>query len=115
MKLNQVMIMSCLLAGLTLSACTHLSGVVLDERNKRPVPSAVFSIGRPTGLGSFQTFNVDKDGKFDFYISPTDDPYVYVYDGKGDPNQTIQHIDRTQLRENMTVYMIPSPNAILER
>ncbi len=113
MKIQHTLLVLSILSALALSACTHVSGVVLDPRSKKPVPTAVFSIGRPDGLGVFDKFKCDKDGKFDFSISPTDEPYIYVWDSAGDPGMTMQHIDRDQLRTNMTVYMQPSPSAIL--
>lgn len=115
MKLNRMLAVACLLSGLTLSACTHISGQVIDDRTKKPVPTAVLAVGRPDGLGSFEKYPVDKDGKFDFQIFSSDDPYVYVWDGATDPRATIQHLDRNSLRTNMVVRMQPSPDAILNR
>lgn len=104
-----------LLASSMVAACTHISGQVIDDRTKKPVPTAVLSVGRPDGLGSFEKYPVDKDGKFDFQIFSSDDPYVYVWDGSGDPRSTIQHIDKNSLRTNMVIRMQPSPDAILSR
>ena len=115
MKLTRVVAMSCLLASFALSACTHLSGQVIDDRTKKPVPTAVLSVGRPDGLGSFEKYPVDKDGKFDFKIFSSDDPYVYVWDSAGDPRATLQKLDRNSLRTNMVIRMQPSPDAILNR
>lgn len=115
MKLNRLLAVACLLSGLTLSACTQISGVVIDDRTKKPVPTAVFSVGRPDGLGSFAKYPVDKEGKFDFQIFMGDENYIYVWDDKSDPRLTLQHIDRNELRKNMVVRMQPSPGAILSR
>lgn len=115
MKLNRLLTAACLLSALTLSACTHFSGQVVDDRTHKPIPTAVIAVGRPDGLGSFEKHRVDKDGKFDIQIISSDESYIYVWDDAGDPRMTLQHIDRNLLRTNTVIRMQPSPDAILSR
>lgn len=96
--------MSLALGLLLLNACTHVKGVVLEPITERPVTDARFTIGNPTGVGTFQTFKVDENGRFDFSISPTDENYLFLWDGKGDPAIAIRKIDRSQLNDHMKIY-----------
>jgi hypothetical protein len=92
------------LAG-ALGACTHVRGIVVDEGTGRPRPSAVFTVGRPDGIAIYQRNPVDKNGRFDFYISPTDESSLYVYDSSWGAASTMRRIDRTEITEQMRVEM----------
>ncbi len=92
-------------AFLTASGCTHLKGVVLEDRTNMPVASAVFTVGLPGGVGVFDRYPVDSDGQFDFYISPTDESHVYLWDGKGDPVLDVRRIDSREMSDHMKIYL----------
>lgn len=93
------------LALLAAGACTHVKGVVLEDRTRRPVQEAEFTVGRPDGLGVFARHKVDKEGKFNFYISPTDEDFLFVWDGKGDPLLDVRKIDRNEISDHMTIVL----------
>lgn len=93
-----------------LQGCTHVKGIVTDEVTHRPVPSAIFSIGRPDGIAVYATHHVDGNGKFDFSVFSLDESNVYVYDGAGDPRMTMQHLDRTALNADMHVKLFQMEN-----
>jgi hypothetical protein len=90
---------------LALAACTHVKGQVLEDRTLRPVTDAELTVGHPDGLGAFQRVRVDAKGKFDFYISPTDQDFLYVWDGKGDVLTAARRIERGDISDHMTIYM----------
>ena len=88
---------------LALTACTHVKGVILEDRTNRPVTDAALTIGRPDGIGVYQRIHVDKNARFDFYISPTDEDFLFVWDGKGDPLISVRKIDRGEISDHMTI------------
>ncbi len=96
-----------LLCVLGLAGCTHLKGIVLVESTQRPARTAVLSIGRPTGIAVFATHHVDANGAFDFYIGPTDENHVYIYDDSGSPELTMRRIDPLEMSVNMTLHLRP--------
>ena len=87
--------------------CMHLKGVVYEEqaggRGARPMRTAALSIGRPTGIAVYATHHVDENGNFDFYIGPTDQDNVFLYDGAGDPELTMHRLDPIQLSDHMVL------------
>ena len=90
---------------LALAACTHVKGQVLEDRTNRPVTAAELTVGRPDGLGTFERIKVDAKGKFDFHISPTDENFLFVWDGKGDPLLAVRKIDRSEISDHMVIYL----------
>ena len=93
---------------LTLSACTHVRGVVVDERTNEGLSTAILSIGRPDGIAIYWQYPVDSKGHFDFYISPVDESNLWLYDSNGDPRVTMIRIDRTQINEHMKLSLRPA-------
>ena len=91
-----------LVAG-ALGACTHVKGIVVDDVTGRSHPSAVFTVGRPDGIGVLQRNSADGNGRFDFQISPLDESALYVYDGSAEPSSTMKRIDRTEINDHMRV------------
>src|SRR5690349_17366967 len=87
-----------------LPACTHISGVV-EQSPGRPLPSAVISVGRPDGVAVFEKHPVDSRGHFDFYLMPTDESAVYVYDSGGDPRLTLRRLEEIELRQGMHIML----------
>lgn len=88
---------------LALTGCiTHVAGKVIDERGN-PVQDATIYVGRPDGVGSFGTYKVDSQGRFDFHCSPTDESFIYVWNGRGDKEVAMKHIDRTAISEHMEI------------
>ena len=86
--------------------CMHLKGVVYEELpgiGTRPMRSAAFSIGRPTGIAVYGTHHVDGDGTFDFYIGPTDYNEIFLYDGSADPELTMHRLTPTELNDHMVM------------
>lgn len=87
--------------------CMHLKGVVYEDqpgvKGARPMRTATLSIGRPTGIAVYATHHVDKDGKFDLYIGPTDSDNIFLYDSGADPAMTMHRLDPSQLGENMVL------------
>jgi hypothetical protein len=67
--------------------------------------TARLTIGRPDGIGVFAQHDVDAEGRFDFYISPTDENALYVFDNAGSPQMTMRRIDRMELGENMKLHL----------
>jgi hypothetical protein len=94
-----------LLCVLFLTGCMHLKGIVLDESSMRPARTAVFSVGNPTGIAVFETHRVDDNGEFDFYLGPTDDNNLYLYDGSALPALTLRRIGKFEMGENMKLYL----------
>ena len=88
------------LAGM-LGACTHVAGTVTRSDGK-PVASAEFSIGRPSDIAHYGAHPVDADGHFSFYISPTDENYLYVYD-RLNPDATMRQVQRTDITDHMQI------------
>jgi hypothetical protein len=86
---------------LAVGACTHLAGVVTRSDGK-PVPTAEFSIGRPTDIAHYGEHPVDAQGQFSFYISPTDENYLYVYD-RTNPEATMRQMQRSEISDHMQV------------
>ncbi len=82
--------------------CSRIAGVVVDEHN-RPVPTAIFSVGRPDAIATYGTHRVDARGRFSFQLSAVDETNLYVYDGAADPGLTLEHVDRSQLGPQMRV------------
>src|SRR4051812_32529452 len=80
-----------------LPGCIHLKGDVLTDPTNRPLTTAKLSIGRPDGIGVFATYDVNRQGQFDFYISPTDLNAVYVYDSTAMPELTMRRLDRSEI------------------
>ena len=100
---------SCLLAAAaSLAGCIHMQGVVLEEPSNRPFTTARITVGRPGGLAIFASHDVDSHGRFDFYIGPTDDNDVYVYDTTGSVEDAIR-LDRTEISDKMKIRMRPAP------
>ncbi len=89
-----------------MGGCTHVAGVV-TKMDGYPLSTAVFSIGRPTDIANYGTHRVDGSGRFDFYISPTDETNLFLYDGAGAPGETIRQIERSQIGGNMRIRMTP--------
>ena len=92
-------------AALGMGACTHVRGVVVDEGTERPHPTAVFTVGRPDGIAIYQRNPVERNGRFDFYISPTDESTLYVFDSSWGAAATMRRIDRTEISDHMHVVM----------
>jgi len=85
---------------LLFAACTHLQGVV-EQAPGRPMPTAVFSVGRPDGIAVYEQHRADNRGRFDFYILPIDETNLYLYDGAADPRLTLRRIDRSEMSTHM--------------
>ena len=88
-----------------LGGCTHVRGVVVEERTGKPFSTAVFTVGRPDGIGVFQTNSVDRNGRFDFQISPTDESALYVHDSSGDVTSTMRRIDHSEISDHMRIVL----------
>ena len=88
---------------LVVGGCTHIKGVVLEERTGKALTTAVVTVGVPEGIGVLQNHPVDNQGRFDFQISPTDETAVYVYDSAGPAQNTLKHMDRSELSDHMTI------------
>jgi hypothetical protein len=99
------------LAALAAGGCTHIKGVVVEDPSGRAMKTARFSVGRPDSIAVYATHDVDARGGFDFYIAPTDENNLYLYDAAGDPQYTLQRIDRSQQSEKMQLRMRPAPAA----
>lgn len=93
----------CLLGG-----CTHLKGVVVDDTTGRPVPGAYFTVGRPTGVGVSATYNCDPFGRFDFSIVSTDEDFLFVWDGTGDPEVGVRRVSKTEMSTDMKIRLRPA-------
>ena len=99
-----------LLPALLATGCAHLKGVVVDEGGARPVPTAVLTVGRPDGIGVFESHKVDQYGKFDFKISTLDVHDVYVYDSATGPAASI-HLAESEFGEKMKIRLPRVPKA----
>ena len=104
MKFRILMSLGLLLSLGMLGACTHVKGVVLDPQ-ERPVTNAVFHVGHPNGLGPYSSHKVNDKGEFDFWISPTDENFIYVWDGQGDGLIGPRKVDRSELNDKMKIYL----------
>jgi len=105
--LRRIIPCTLLLVGVTAMAagCTHLKGVVLEDRTELPVKTAVFTVGLPGGVGVFEKHAVDDEGRFDFYISPTDESHLYLSDGKGDPVLDLRRVDSREMSDHMKIIL----------
>jgi hypothetical protein len=90
-----------------LPACTHLSGVV-EQSPGRPLTTAVFTVGRPDGVGEYARYPVDSRGHFDFSIFLTDEQHLYLFDNAGDPRMTMRRIEPIEMRKDMHIMMRPA-------
>lgn len=88
--------------------CTHLKGVVLEDPSQRPCRTAVLSIGRPTGIAVFEQHHVNEHGAFDFYLLPTDNSNVYLYDSASPTEMTMRHVDSSEMNANMKLHIRPA-------
>jgi hypothetical protein len=88
-------------------ACTHVAGVV-EQAPGRPLPTAVFTIGRPDGIAIYASHHVDARGHFDFHVPATDEQHLYVYDGAADPRLTMRRIEPMEMRQDMHIMMRPA-------
>ncbi len=96
---------------LMLVGCTHIKGVVLQDPTQRPMTTAVISVGRPTGIAVYDQHKVDDHGRFDFYIGPTDEENLYIYDGASRPEMTMRRIQSYELGEKMELHLRPALQA----
>jgi hypothetical protein len=105
MRLPRILTIGLLgVASLGIAGCTtDVAGVVLDAR-ELPVRDAFFTVGLPTGVGTFGKYPVDQDGKFNFHIAPTDESQLYLWNGKGDPQVSIVHIDHAEISDHMRLH-----------
>ena len=71
----------------------------------RPARTAVLCVGNPTGIAVFDTHHVDDDGQFDFYLGPTDDNNLYLYDGSASPELTLQRVAAFEMSDHMTLHL----------
>ena len=94
-----------LLCAAVLAGCAHLKGVVLEDPSQRPARTAVFSVGRPGGIAVFDSHRVDQNGAFDFYIGPTDDNNLYLYDGATAPELTMRRVEPFEQGEKMVLHL----------
>jgi hypothetical protein len=94
-----------------LPACTHVAGIV-EQGPGQPMSTAVLSVGRPGGIGVSTPHKVDPRGHFDFYLAPTDESDLYLYDGAGDPKLTLQHIDEREIGTHMQLQLRPASGAM---
>ena len=94
-------LLAIILAGASLSGCTHLKGVVVESPSGRPLITAKLDIGRPGSLANYGSHPVDGNGRFDFYISPTDTSMIFVYDGAAAPERTMRRLDQSELNDHM--------------
>jgi hypothetical protein len=94
---------------LAATGCMHLKGVVLEDLpgtgGTRPMRSAALSIGRPNGLAVYGTYHVDDQGRFDFFIGPTDYNEIFLYDAAADPELTMHRLDQSQLNDHMVLHL----------
>jgi hypothetical protein len=111
-KVKQIGLVGAVAVMSFLGGCTHLKGVVLDDATGRPVPAAYFTVGRPTGVGVSATYRVDQFGRFDFSISPTDEDFLFLWDGNGDPETDVRRVYKTEMGTDMKIRMrqaMPGP------
>jgi len=94
-------------AVMAVGACTHVAGVV-TRSNGKPDTVAAFSVGRPTDIVMYGEHPVDEEGKFSFYILPTDETNLYVYDKGVDPTSTIRQIRKEEISDHMQIKLDPS-------
>jgi len=94
-----------LLPILLLAACTHVKGVVLQDPSQRPMTTAIISIGRPNGIAVYDQHKVDDHGRFDFYVGPTDEENLYIFDGASRPEMTMRRIQSYEISEKMELHL----------
>ena len=97
-----------LLSALALAGCTHLKGVVVEDPSGRPAKNAVLSIGRPGGISVYDQHHVDAHGAFDFYVGPTDENNIYLFDSAGNTELTLRHVDSYEISQNMKLHIRPA-------
>lgn len=97
-----------LLLALAFGACTHLKGVVLEDPSGRPARTAVFSVGNPNGIAVYDRHSVNRNGEFDFYIGPTDENMIYLYDGSAPPEMSMRRLAPYELGEKMQLHLRPA-------
>ncbi|HVS70536.1 MAG TPA: hypothetical protein VHQ47_04695 [Phycisphaerae bacterium] len=85
------------------AGCQHIKGVVLDAR-QHPLPTAIFSVGRPDAIAVYARHKVDAFGRFDFELSSIDETDLYVYD-QTDPESTLRHLDPNELSDHMRIIL----------
>ena len=90
--------------GCALAGCTQVKGQVLDAQTKAPLTGVTFTGGRPDSISVFARHKVDSEGRFDFSIAPTDEQYLYLWDGQGNPELHAMHIDPTQISNHMKIF-----------
>jgi len=95
-----------------LTGCAHLKGVVTEPSSDRPMRSAVFTIGRPNGIAVYERHTVKADGSFDFYVLPTDEEELFLFDGLADPDLTMRRVSPSEFSEKMRLYLRPAPRNV---
>jgi hypothetical protein len=94
---------------LAAAGCMHLKGVVMEDLpgkgGSRPMKTAALSIGRPNSLAVYGTYRVDDQGRFDFYIGPTDYTNVFLYDGAADPELTMRRLYESEMSDHMVLHL----------
>ena len=90
---------------LIITGCTHLKGVVLEDPSMRPARAAVFCVGNPTGIAVFDTHHVDDNGQFDFYVGPTDEHNIYLYDSSAPAELSLRRIAPFEMNDHMTLHL----------
>ncbi len=101
-----IMTAACVVWVVVMGGCIHVAGVVVKMDGK-PLPTAVLSIGRPTDIANYGIHKVDAAGRFDFYIGPTDETNLFVYDGAGQPAASIRQVPSDEVGGNMRIKMVP--------
>jgi hypothetical protein len=96
---------SILLAILVFTGCTHLKGIVLEEPTMRPARTAVLCVGNPTGIAVFDSHRVSDKGEFDFFIGPTDEHNVYIYDGSAPAELSLRRVAPFEMSDHMTLHI----------
>ena len=99
--------MAGLVGVLMVAGCAHVKGVAVDEISGKPLRTAAFTVGRPDGIAVYERHGVDANGVFDFYLSPTDANFLYVYDSAGAPAMTMERVDSQQISESMKLRVRP--------
>jgi len=97
-----------LLCAAALAGCTHIKGIVLEDPTERPARTAVLSIGRPNGIAVFDSHRVSPNGTFDFYIGPTDENNLFLYDGSASPDLTMRRVTPFEQSDKMTLHLRPA-------
>ena len=97
------------LAFASLAGCAHVKGVVIQEGSDIPMRTAVFTLGRPNGIGVLDRHTVKTDGSFDFYILPTDADQLFLFDGAADPELSMRHIAESEFNDHMRLTLGRAP------